>query len=107
MLSIHCSEYLYVFHTMRVLFLGNLTSPTDLNLLVAKVSRLEMYLVTPEGLRPMKEVGLYGRVAKMKLFRPPVSTSRLPLYPCNILCPGITVSGTDGNVLHCSMRKRI
>lgn len=57
-----------------VLFLGNLTSPTDLNLLVAKVSRLEMYLVTPEGLRPMKEVGLYGRVAKMKLFRPPVST---------------------------------
>ncbi|XP_045776166.1 DNA damage-binding protein 1 [Maniola jurtina] len=50
---------------------GNFTSPTDLNLLVAKVSRLEMYLVTPEGLRPMKEVGLYGRVAKMKLFRPP------------------------------------
>ncbi|XP_059050799.1 DNA damage-binding protein 1-like [Achroia grisella] len=50
---------------------GNFTSPTDLNLLVAKVSRLEMYLVTPEGLRPMKEIGLYGRVAKMKLFRPP------------------------------------
>ncbi|XP_072930200.1 DNA damage-binding protein 1 [Epargyreus clarus] len=50
---------------------GNFTSPTDLNLLVAKVNRLEMYLVTPEGLRPMKEVGLYGRVAKMKLFRPP------------------------------------
>lgn len=52
---------------------GNFTSPTDLNLLVAKVTRLEMYLVTPEGLRPMKEVGLYGRVAKMKMFRPPVS----------------------------------
>ncbi|XP_052756442.1 DNA damage-binding protein 1 [Galleria mellonella] len=50
---------------------GNFTSPTDLNLLVAKVCRLEMYLVTPEGLRPMKEIGLYGRVAKMKLFRPP------------------------------------
>lgn len=53
---------------------------------MAKVSRLEMYLVTPEGLRPMKEVGLYGRVAKMKLFRPPVSTSRLPLYFCRNLC---------------------
>lgn len=50
---------------------GNFTSSTDLNLLVAKNSRLEVYLVTPEGLRPMKEVGLYGRVAKMKLFRPP------------------------------------
>ncbi|CAH0728160.1 unnamed protein product, partial [Brenthis ino] len=56
---------------------GNFTSPTDLNLLVAKVSRLEMYLVTPEGLRPMKEVGLYGRVAKMKLFRPPYENKDL------------------------------
>ncbi|XP_061722151.1 DNA damage-binding protein 1 [Cydia pomonella] len=56
---------------------GNFTSPTDLNLLVAKVNRLEMYLVTPEGLRPMKEVGLYGRVAKMKLFRPPHETKDL------------------------------
>ncbi|CAG4984132.1 unnamed protein product [Colias eurytheme] len=56
---------------------GNFTSPTDLNLLVAKVSRLEMYLVTPEGLHPMKEVGLYGRVAKMKLFRPPYENKDL------------------------------
>ncbi|XP_063367200.1 DNA damage-binding protein 1 [Cydia amplana] len=56
---------------------GNFTSPTDLNLLVAKVNRLEMYLVTPEGLRPMKEVGLYGKVAKMKLFRPPHETKDL------------------------------
>lgn len=72
---------------MNGLFSGNLTSPTDLNLLVAKVSRLEMYLVTPEGLRPMKEVGLYGRVAKMKLFRPPVSISRLSIdLVCYVLC---------------------
>ncbi|CAK1553322.1 unnamed protein product [Leptosia nina] len=56
---------------------GNFTSPTDLNLLVAKVSRLEMYLVTPEGLHPMKEVGLYGKVAKMKLFRPPYENKDL------------------------------
>ncbi|KAH9630057.1 hypothetical protein HF086_008027 [Spodoptera exigua] len=56
---------------------SNFTSPTDLNLLVAKVSRLEMYLVTPEGLRPMKEVGLYGRVAKMKMFRPPYENKDL------------------------------
>lgn len=62
-----------IFIYVIVMMSGNFTSPTDLNLLVAKVSRLEMYLVTPEGLRPMKEVGLYGRVAKMKLFRPPVS----------------------------------
>ncbi|KAF5270894.1 hypothetical protein FQR65_LT17766 [Abscondita terminalis] len=49
---------------------GNFTSPNDLNLIVAKNTRLEIYLVTPEGLRPIKEVGLYGKVAVMKLYRP-------------------------------------
>ncbi|KAF2894969.1 hypothetical protein ILUMI_11202 [Ignelater luminosus] len=49
---------------------GNFTSPNDLNLIVAKNTRLEIYLVTPEGLRPVKEVGLYGKVSVMKLFRP-------------------------------------
>lgn len=51
---------------------GNFTSPTDLNLLVAKNSRIEIYVVTAEGLRPLKEVGIYGRVTVMKMFRPPV-----------------------------------
>ncbi|KAG8227614.1 hypothetical protein J437_LFUL011164 [Ladona fulva] len=50
---------------------GNFTSPSDLNLILAKNTRLEIYLVTPEGLRPLKEVGLYGKVAVMKFFRPP------------------------------------
>lgn len=49
---------------------GNFTSSNDLNLIVAKNTRLEIYLVTPEGLRPIKEVGLYGKVAVMKLYRP-------------------------------------
>lgn len=39
---------------------------------MAKNTRLEIYLVTPEGLRPLKEIGLYGKVAVMKLFRPQV-----------------------------------
>jgi hypothetical protein len=34
---------------------------------------MEIYVVTPEGLRPVKEVGIYGRIAVMELFRPPVS----------------------------------
>lgn len=49
---------------------GNFTSQTDLNLIVAKSSRLEIYLVTPEGLRPIKEIGINGKIAVMKLFRP-------------------------------------
>lgn len=37
---------------------------------MAKNSRLEIYLVTPEGLRPLKEVGVNGRIAALKHFRP-------------------------------------
>nr|CAG4638924.1 EOG090X00HD [Daphnia magna] len=47
----------------------NFTSSNDLNLIVAKNYRLEIYLVTPEGLRPLKEVGIYGKIAVMKLYK--------------------------------------
>ncbi|XP_070551484.1 DNA damage-binding protein 1-like [Ptychodera flava] len=50
---------------------GHFTSSTDLNLIIAKNTRLEIYVVTPEGLRPIKEIGMYGRIAVMELFRPP------------------------------------
>uniref|UniRef100_A0A8C0IFI1 DNA damage-binding protein 1 n=1 Tax=Bubo bubo TaxID=30461 RepID=A0A8C0IFI1_BUBBB len=46
------------------------TSAEDLNLLIAKNTRLEIYVVTAEGLRPVKEVGMYGKTAVMELFRP-------------------------------------
>ncbi|XP_060924191.1 DNA damage-binding protein 1 [Limanda limanda] len=49
---------------------GHFTSAEDLNLLIAKNTRLEIYVVTPEGLRPVKEVGMYGKIAVMELFRP-------------------------------------
>ena len=34
---------------------------------------MEIYVVTPEGLRPVKEIGIYGKIAVMELIRPPVS----------------------------------
>lgn len=49
---------------------GNFTSAKDLNLIVAKNSKIEIFLVTPEGLRPLKEVSIYGKIAVMLLFRP-------------------------------------
>ncbi|XP_059472612.1 DNA damage-binding protein 1 [Neocloeon triangulifer] len=49
---------------------GNFTSPTDLNLILAKNNRLEFYVVTPEGLRALKEICIYGKVCVMKFFRP-------------------------------------
>ena len=52
---------------------GNFTSPTDLNLIMAKNNRLEVFIVSPEGLQPVKEIGIYGLISVMKLFRPCVS----------------------------------
>ena len=50
-------------------FKGNFTSPTDLNLLIAKSTRIEIYLMTADGLQPIKEICIYGRIASMFLFR--------------------------------------
>lgn len=63
---------------------GNFTGPNDLNLVIAKNTRIEIHLVTPEGLRPMLDVGIYGRVCVMELFRPPVS-STISLNPVFLL----------------------
>uniref|UniRef100_A0A673MWR0 DNA damage-binding protein 1 n=1 Tax=Sinocyclocheilus rhinocerous TaxID=307959 RepID=A0A673MWR0_9TELE len=57
---------------------GHFTSAEDLNLLIAKNTRLEIYVVTAEGLRPVKEVGLYGKIAVMELFRPKVCVRTHP-----------------------------
>lgn len=59
---------------MLILFtLGNFTSPTDLNLILAKVNHIEVLSVSPEGLRPVKQFTINGRVEVMKFFRPQVS----------------------------------
>ncbi|XP_064399977.1 DNA damage-binding protein 1-like isoform X3 [Halichondria panicea] len=49
---------------------GNFTSPTDLNLIQAKGNSLVVNLVTPEGLKPVVEVSIYGRISLMQLMRP-------------------------------------
>lgn len=64
------------------LFPGHFTSAEDLNLLIAKNTRLEIYVVTAEGLRPVKEVGMYGKTAVMELFRPKVGAGRAGVELC-------------------------
>ncbi|KAM4744685.1 LOW QUALITY PROTEIN: DNA damage-binding protein 1 [Anableps anableps] len=49
---------------------GHFTSAEDINLLIAKNTRLEIYVVTAEGLRPVKKLAMYGKIAVMELFRP-------------------------------------
>ncbi|VDN05556.1 unnamed protein product [Thelazia callipaeda] len=50
---------------------GNFLSPTELTLVLAKTNRVELLLVTPEGLKPHTDCSVYGRIAVMKLFRAP------------------------------------
>lgn len=50
---------------------GNFTRSDELNLLIGKNTRLEIYSVTAQGLTPVKEINVYGRIALLKLFRPP------------------------------------
>lgn len=49
---------------------GAFTSPIDMNLILAKCSRLEIHRMTPDGLSPVLDVQIYGRVAVLELFRP-------------------------------------
>ena len=61
---------------------GNFTAADDLNLIIAKNTRLEIHVVTPEGLRPHLDIGIYGRISVMELFRPAVSFTVLLYYVC-------------------------
>eukprot|EP00743_Colponemidia_sp_Colp-15_P005247 GILK01005646.1.p1 GENE.GILK01005646.1~~GILK01005646.1.p1 ORF type:complete len:1143 (+),score=205.41 GILK01005646.1:93-3431(+) len=49
---------------------GNFTGPNELNLIIAKSTRIEIYRMGPEGLQPILDVGIYGRISTLRLFRP-------------------------------------
>lgn len=40
-----------------------------MNLIVAKNSRIEVFIIESKGLKPIKEVNIYGKIAVLKLFR--------------------------------------
>lgn len=50
---------------------GYFTSSTDLNLIIAKCTRIEIHLLTPTGLQPLMDVPVYGRIATLELYRSP------------------------------------
>ena len=58
---------------------GNFTSPDDINLIEARGSSLLVNLVTPEGLKPILDANIYGRIAIIQLFRPKVCI--VEVYP--------------------------
>jgi DNA damage-binding protein 1 len=51
---------------------AHFTGADEYNLIVAKCTRIEIFLVTPEGLNPIFDVGIYGRITSMRKYRPKV-----------------------------------
>jgi len=50
---------------------GHFTSATDFNLIVAKNTHFEIYVIGSEGLKLVKDVCIYGQIAVFKCFRLP------------------------------------
>ena len=48
---------------------GNLTGPKDVNLVLAKTTHLEIHNVTPDGLQPVYDISINGRIATMQCIR--------------------------------------
>ncbi|TXG48061.1 hypothetical protein EZV62_027355 [Acer yangbiense] len=47
---------------------GNFTTPQELNLILAKCTRIEIHLLTPQGLQLKLDVPIYGRIAHWNFF---------------------------------------
>jgi len=52
---------------------GHITSANELNLVLGKTSRIEIYRITNEGLSPLCDIGINGRIGTMNLIRIAVS----------------------------------
>lgn len=53
---------------------GRVTSPTDLNLIICKSTLIEIYKVTAEGLKFVKQIGLWGVVENLNIIKLKVFT---------------------------------
>ncbi|KIH43476.1 hypothetical protein ANCDUO_26517, partial [Ancylostoma duodenale] len=49
---------------------GNFTGDEDMNLILAKVNRLEIVKLASDGLKVVQEVPVFGRIETIRLFRP-------------------------------------
>ncbi|GAX83262.1 hypothetical protein CEUSTIGMA_g10688.t1 [Chlamydomonas eustigma] len=49
---------------------GSFTSPTDVNLIIAKSTKVEVHKLTLAGLQLVMELPIYGRISAVELFRP-------------------------------------
>ncbi|CAO3569563.1 unnamed protein product [Mortierella alpina] len=78
---------------------GNFTGPQDLNLILGKGTRIEVYLITRDGLKLIKEFGIYGEIASLEPFRPPGHTVDMLLLTTThyqMLTLSLRLTASDG-----------
>jgi DNA damage-binding protein 1 len=51
---------------------ANFTSPNEQNLILAKNTRLEIHLLTAEGLQTLFDLPVHGQITALQVFRPRV-----------------------------------
>ena len=76
---------------------GNFTGLTPIDLVLAKGSHLEIHSVTEEGLQPVYDAALFGRISTMKFVRLTVRGSGTVVFgqwvtrthsPARVFSPG-------------------
>ncbi|KAI6221851.1 DNA damage-binding protein 1 [Aphelenchoides fujianensis] len=50
---------------------GNFRNEQDLDLVIARINRIELLLITEEGLKPYRELPIFGRIAIVRAFKAP------------------------------------
>ncbi|KAG0202400.1 DNA damage-binding protein 1a [Mortierella sp. GBA30] len=87
-----------VFHAIK----GNFTGPQDLNLILGKGTRVEVYVITRDGLKLIKEFGIYGEIACLEPFRPVGHTVDMLLLTTThyqMLTLSLRLTDSDGSML--------
>ncbi|KAF9902706.1 DNA damage-binding protein 1a [Lobosporangium transversale] len=79
---------------------GNFTGPADLNLILGKGTRIEVYLIGRDGLKLVKGFGIYGEIACLEPFRPPGHTTDMLLVTTthyDMLTLSLRLTSADGS----------
>ena len=56
---------------------ANFTSPIEHNLVLAKNTRLEIHLLSSDGLQALYDLSVFGRISTLQIFRPKVRPAEL------------------------------
>ncbi|CAD5219378.1 unnamed protein product [Bursaphelenchus okinawaensis] len=78
---------------------GNFRNSTERDLIIARINRIELLLITEEGLKPHREIPIFGRIVVIKSFRPTGKDKHLLLVVTSKYHVAILSFGAEGEVI--------